>query len=201
MNIIGAGGHAKVIIDILMNNNIEISGIWDDNKTLSEFLGFKILGDALSLDNKDFNDSIIAIGDNKARKRIANQLNISFGSAIHPKSWISASAELGEGAVVMSNVSVNTDVVVGKHVIINTNASIDHDCKIDDFVHISPQVGLGGSVEIGEGTHVGIGANVIQGIRIGKWATIGAGSVIIRDIPDYAVVVGNPGRIIKYNPI
>jgi len=54
------------------------------------------------------------------------------------------------------------------------------------------------TVFIGEGTHVGIGASIIQGIKIGKWATIGAGAVVIRDVPDYAVVVGSPARIIKY---
>jgi len=201
MNIIGAGGHAKVIMDILMSRDVKISGIWDDNKNLREFFGFKILGDILSLENENLKDSIIAIGNNKVRKRIADQLDISFGLAIHPKSWISPSAELGEGTVVMSNVSVNAEVSIGKHVILNTNASIDHDCKIDNFVHISPQVGLAGNIEIGEGAHIGIGACIIPGIKIGKWAIVGAGTVVIRDVPDYAVVFGNPGRIVKYNPI
>jgi acetyltransferase-like isoleucine patch superfamily enzyme len=83
----------------------------------------------------------------------------------------------------MSGVSINSAVSIGKHCIINTNSSIDHDCVIEDFVHISPNAALGGSV--------------IQGIRIGKWCTIGAGAAIIRDIPDGATVVGNPGKIIK----
>ena len=64
---------------------------------------------------------------------------------------------------------------------------------------MSPNVSLAGNVTIGEGSHIGIGSCVIQGIKIGKWATIGAGAVIIKDVPDYAVVVGNPGTIIKFN--
>ena len=58
---------------------------------------------------------------------------------------------------------------------------------------------MAGNVAVGEGTQIGIGAAVIQGVTIGKWATIGAGAVIIEDVPDFAVVVGNPGRVIKMN--
>jgi acetyltransferase EpsM len=76
---------------------------------------------------------------------------------------------------------------------------VDHDCELGNFVHVSPNVALAGNVKVGEGTHLGIGSCVIQGIIIGKWATIGAGTVVITDVPDHAVIVGNPGRIIKYN--
>jgi sugar O-acyltransferase (sialic acid O-acetyltransferase NeuD family) len=99
----------------------------------------------------------------------------------------------------MAGVSINSGVNVGKHSIINTNSCIDHDCVLNDFVHVSPNAALAGSVTVGEGTHIGISACVIQGIKIGTWATIGAGAVVVDDVPDYAVVVGNPARIIKYN--
>lgn len=72
---------------------------------------------------------------------------------------------------------------------------------ISDYVHISPNVSLAGNVEVGEGTHIGIGASIIQGIKIVKWCTIGAGAVIIKDVPDCATVVGNPGKIIKIKDI
>lgn len=98
----------------------------------------------------------------------------------------------------MMNALINASVTIGMHCIINSGAIVEHDCKIADFVHICPGAKLAGGVEIGEGTMVGLGSNVIQGIKIGKWVTIGAGAVIIQDIPDYAVVVGNPGKIIKY---
>lgn len=199
MHIIGASGHAKVIIDILELNGVPILGLWDDNQNLEVFLNFRIKGSASSFKSRDGEPVIITIGNNKVRKTIADRLNAEFGIAIHPNSVVSSSAELSSGTVVMANSSVNAGAVIGNHVILNTNCSVDHDCKLGDFVHISPQVGLAGNVEVGEGTHIGIGANVIQGVKIGKWATIGAGSVVIRDVPDYAVVVGNPGRIIKYN--
>ena len=70
--------------------------------------------------------------------------------------------------------------------------------QLEDFVHIAPNTVITGNVNIGEGTQVGTGAAVIPGVKIGKWASIGAGAVIIEDVPDFAVVVGNPGKIIKY---
>lgn len=201
MHIIGANGHAKVIIDILTVNNIEISGIWDDNRDIKVLNGFAVNGNIVDFAKLNTDQFILAIGNNSVRKRIAERLMHTKLLAIHPTSAIAASVVLGGGTVLMAHTSVNANAVIGEHVIINTNASVDHDCKIANFVHISPQVGLAGAVEVGEGTHIGIGASVIQGVKIGKWATIGAGAVIIKDVPDYAVVVGNPGKVIKYNSI
>lgn len=197
MHIIGASGHAKVIVEILKLNNNSISGVWDDNVKLKRFLDFEINGNIAGFKNVNHAPTLIAIGNNKVRKSIAEQIISAFGIALHPSCVVSSSSILGEGTVVMSNASINAGCKIGKHVIINTNASVDHDCEIDDFVHISPQVGLAGNVQVGEGTHIGIGACVIPGIIIGRWATIGAGAVVLKNIPDYAVVVGNPARIIK----
>ena len=99
----------------------------------------------------------------------------------------------------MAGVIINSGSSIGKHCIVNTGAIIEHDCQISDYVHICPNVSIAGSVIINEGTQVGIGATIIQGIEIGKWVMIGAGAVIINDVPDYAVVVGNPGKVIKFN--
>eukprot|EP01136_Pigoraptor_vietnamica_P030576 Opistho-1_new@90027 len=199
MHIIGSGGHAKVVADIVQKAKQQITGIWDDNHLKQSFLEHEVLGNVQRFKALNNGRFIIAIGNNSIRKNIAQLLAPCNVRAIHPNSEIAHTAKIGYGTVVLSNVSVNADAVVGNHVILNTNASVDHDSVIADYVHISPQVGIAGNVEVGEGTQVGIGAAIIQGIKIGKWATIGAGAVIIRDVPDYAVVVGNPGRIIKYN--
>lgn len=199
MHIIGAGGHAKVIVDNVIAAKGNIFGVWSDDTHTLTFLNYQIKGNIEYFQRLKETQFIIAIGNNIARKNIAKQLGNSSVHAIHPTSSISPIVDLGFGTVVMSNASINANAKIGKHVIINTNASVDHDCLIDDFVHVSPQAGLAGNVSVGEGTHIGIGAVIIQGIKIGKWTTIGAGAVIIKDIPDYAVVVGNPGRIIKYN--
>ena len=194
----GASGHCKVIVDLLKSNDDSIEAILDDNPQRGSLYGIPIINSAVF--NQEANQKwIISIGDNSIRKKIVKSLNSSFFKAIHNKAVVSNYSNIGEGSVVMAGAIINQDVTIGTHCIINTGAVIEHDCKIDDFVHISPNAAVAGGVEIGEGTHIGIAAAVIQGIKIGKWVTVGAGTIIINDIPDYAVVVGNPGRIIKYN--
>ncbi len=196
----GASGHSKVIVDILKSNNLAINGFFDDNVSIDFYNGYKVEHDLTKLNNSP-TQFIVSIGSNIIRKLIVEKLLSKFIKAIHSSAQLSPSAQIGEGSVIMANVSINSSAIIGKHCIINTNASVDHDCLIDDYVHLSPNVALAGNVKVGEGTHIGIGSSVIQGITIGKWVTIGAGAVIIRDIPDFAVVVGNPGKIIKFNEI
>ena len=194
----GASGHGKVIIDILNAAGVKIKSVIDDNPISESILDISITKTS-EFDMSSLGETIISIGNNKVRKKLSKSLRANFAKAIHPSAIISLNATIGEGTVIMAGVAINPDATIGKHCIINTNATIEHDALIADFVHICPGVSLAGNVNIGEGTQVGIGATVIQGISIGKWVTIGAGTVILNDVPDYAVVVGNPGKIIKYN--
>jgi sugar O-acyltransferase (sialic acid O-acetyltransferase NeuD family) len=194
----GASGHAKVVHSIVKLNALNIISYIDDNKDLNYFNGYEVVHDFQNL-NISSNAIFISIGNNFIRQLIASKLFSKSPTLVHPFTFIDSQSTIGIGSVVMANVSINSDVKIGSFCIINTNSSIDHDCLISDFVHISPNVALAGNVEIGEGSNIGIGSSVIQGIKIGKWVTIGAGAVIINNIPDYAVVVGNPGRVIKFN--
>lgn len=197
MNIYGASGHAKVIIDIAKSRGSSIDMVFDDDIQI-EYLDGYTVAHKFSEEMKN-SDTVIAIGNNTTRKNVAESLKGKISDAIcHKSSVISPSAKLGKGTVVMPNASINASTKVGVHCIINTASTVDHDCELGNFVHISPSVAIAGNVKIGLGTHIGIGAVVIPGIKIGEWVTVGAGAVIIRDIPDYAVVVGNPGNIIKY---
>lgn len=195
--LIGASGHAKVIIEILEKGGIYIGGLLDANTSIKTLLDHDVHQEMPDFFNPDDDEIIIAIGDNFIRHKLGRLLPYKYTSAIHPQTNISKRAKIGIGTVIMAGVSINSDVTIGEHSIINTNASIDHDCVLGNYVHISPNVALAGAVKVGEGTHIGIGACVIQGITIGKWCTIGAGAVIIKDVPDGATVVGNPGRVIK----
>ena len=189
VNLYGASGHCKVIIDILMSNDTFIDSIIDDNPNVKEILNYKVLKNSdINFDLKS--DWIISIGNNKIRKIIAQKFHLTYTKAIHNQTIISPFSEIGFGTVVMAGVIINPDVTIGKHCIINTGAVIEHDCHIEDYVHISPSVALVGGVTVKEGSHIGIGAYIIQGIKIGKWVTIGAGAVIVKDVPDYATVVG-----------
>ena len=196
----GASGHAKVVIDILNRNNQIIDTILDDNPQTKEIAGFIVI----NTKNFDFNflkNTIISIGNNKIRKILASKLKTNFSTAFHPKAIISKNVSIGEGTVIMAGVVINPDVTIGNHCIINSSAILEHDCIIENFVHISPGVAIAGGVTVGEGSHVGINATIIQNIKIGKWVTIGAGAVVLKNIPDFAVAVGNPAKIIKYNSI
>jgi acetyltransferase EpsM len=194
----GASGHAKVIIEILEKQDEPISALIDADPDKKSLLGYPVYQQMPRIsDNKS--RWIICIGNNTVRRKLALEIGGEFISAIHPSANISSRSRIGQGSVVMASVTINCDTVIGNHVILNTNCSVDHDCRLGDYVHISPNAALAGDVTVNEGTHIGIGVSIIQGIKIGRWATIGAGAVIIEDVPDYAVVVGNPGKIIKYN--
>jgi len=198
MLLYGASGHAKVICSCLESQNIYISAIFDDDVSIKSLNNYKVIGKY----NPHYlvtEPIIISIGNNSTRKNISEILIHNFGIAIHASVYVDEFSIIGEGTVIFHNAIIQRDVLIGKHVIVNTAANIDHDCIINDFVHISPNVALSGNVKVGEGTHIGTGASIIQGVTIGKWATVGAGSVVIRDVPDFAVCVGNPSKIIKYN--
>lgn len=201
--LIGAGGHAKVIVDILSLEGKKIHGFFDDNKRNLKDL--KYLGPIDTIHKmpmvlKKNYYYIIAIGDCFLRYKLEQTLGIpheSYGIAIHPTAVISTDAKLLFGTVVMANVVINTDAKVGRQVILNTGSLIEHDTIIQDFVHISPGCCLAGGVKVGEGTHVGIGTQSIQLIKIGSWSIIGAGSTIVSDIPDNVLAYGTPAKIMK----
>ncbi|SFD80860.1 sugar O-acyltransferase, sialic acid O-acetyltransferase NeuD family [Chitinophaga sp. CF118] len=196
MYLYGASGHAKVIIEILEMMGIPVAGLFDDNSTVTELLKYSV---TLFPDNfeRENNELIISIGNNKIRKELSLSLNGRFGTAIHPKANISGRAVIKEGSVVMGGVTINADARIGKHCIINSNASVDHDCVLGDYVHISPNAVLCGNITVGEGVHIGAGAIVIPGVNIGNWAVIGAGAVVTKDVPGGITMVGNPAKRIS----
>jgi len=198
MNIYGASGHAKVIMDIAKSCELQIDAIFDDDLQLTEVSGYKVIH---TLSNELLRrGTVLAIGNNWIRKMVAEKFEGKFQNGIfHRSAVLAPSVIIGVGTVVMANASINAEVIIGNHCIINTGATVEHECQLGDYVHISPNSALAGDVIVGEGSHIGIGAVVIPGVKIGKWVTIGAGAVVLEDIPDFAVVVGNPGKIIKYN--
>lgn len=201
--IIGAGGHAKVIADIIEKSGDEIVGFLDDNKEIGTTIinEYKVIGDlnnrftmAVTKENLEF---IIAIGDNKKREEISHSPNLKFYTAIHPSAQMGLDVEIQEGTVIMANACINSSAKIGKHCIINTGAIIEHDNIIEDFVHISPNVSLGGTVKVGENTHVGIGTTVKNNIEICNNCIIGAGAVVVKNIMEEGTYVGVPAKKMK----
>lgn len=193
MFLYGAGGHAKVIMDILKAEGKLVEALIDDNEGVDELMGVKVLHNV----NCGISPLIVSIGNNRIRRSIAEKVDAVFGMAAHPSAIVSGSAKVDVGTVVMQGVIIQACVQIGSHCIINTGASIDHECVIDDFVHISPRVTLCGNVHVGEGTWIGAGTVVIPGVKIGKWTVIGAGSVVDKDIPDGVLALGNRCEIVK----
>ncbi|WP_044401368.1 acetyltransferase [Lacinutrix sp. Hel_I_90] len=199
MFLYGAGGHARVIIDIIQcSTNYHIEGVYD-NFSSDKFLHHIPIINACTEKNTD-REVVISIGNNSIRKKIAQSFVAKYITVIHEKAVISKlEVFIGAGTVVMANAVVNPNSTIGKHCIINTSALVEHDCKIEDYVHISPNAALAGNVTVGEGTQIGLGCHVIPGITIGKWCIIGAGSTVLEDIPDFSIVVGSPAKFIKSN--
>ena len=194
MILYGAGGHAKVILEILDSMGIVPEFIVDDNPCLDTLAGLPV-----QRSSGNYESALIAIGENEARKKIVSQLRVErYVTAIHRSAVISRSASIAEGGVVMQGAIVQADSTIGRHGIVNTGASVGHDCRLGDFVHIAPHATLCGNVEVGEGSWIGAGSVVKQGVKIGAWSFVGVGAAVVRDVPDYAVVVGVPAKIIKY---
>ncbi|MDI6703310.1 MAG: acetyltransferase [bacterium] len=206
---VGAGGHAKVLIDILKKEDTyEIVGITDVKQELfgSEIFGIPIIGSDEELPRlfeSGVGYAFIGVGsvrDPSLRTylfRKTLQIGFRMINIVHKSAIISDEVVLGCGISIMAGAIINIGVKIGDNVIINTGAIIEHDCVIEDNVHISPGVKIGGGVRIGKDTHIGIGATIIQNKTIGEDVVVGAGSVVIRNVPDRVTVVGSPAKILK----
>lgn len=192
MYLYGASGHARVIIDILIDSGIQISGLIDDNESLESLMGYPV-----AHGKTNWSPVIVSIGNNPIRKKVVDQLSGAFGKAIHPTAILSSHSTVGEGSVVMQGAIIQSGTTIGNHCIINTGASVDHECEIEDFVHISPHATLCGNVFVGEGSWIGAGTIVLPKVKIGKWSIVGAGSVVAKDIPDQVLASGNRCKILK----
>ncbi|MGH1288388.1 acetyltransferase [Bacillus toyonensis] len=202
--LIGQGGHAQVIQDMIhTNGSFKIIAFFDDKyKSLCKAneIYYGPISSIQTLRREIEFQLIIAIGNNTVREKIAEQLHFNddcYESIIHPTAWISKSATIGRGTVIMPNVTINADTIIGRHVIVNTSSVVEHDNCIGDFVHIGPNATLTGAVTIGNVTQIGAGVTIIPNLIIGARSMIGAGATVIHNIPSYCTAVGLPAKIIK----
>jgi sugar O-acyltransferase (sialic acid O-acetyltransferase NeuD family) len=207
--IVGAGSVGGFIsYNISEFGTYEIVGFLDDDETkLGKVLfGHEVLGTTNDIDRHLSKHSslavVIGIASPLVKMIIAERLAntpLLFPNFISKSSWLSERVKLGKGVIIYPGVSINYDTVIEDFSIINMNCAVGHNCKISRYSTLAPAVKMAGHTLLKEGADVGIGAATIQNIIIGKYALVGGQSMVIKDVPDHAVVVGNPARVIKNN--
>lgn len=206
----GAGGHGKVVADIVRAAGGTVVGFVDRDPAklgqvvepggarvvISEADLLALLADSRSLSEVHGASALaLGIGHNVARiTSLRSAPSVSIPLLVHSSAAVSAWSLLGRGTVVFPLAVVNSAATVGQGVIVNSGAIIEHDCVVGDGAHIAPGSVLTGGVQVGARATVGAGATVLPGLRIGIDAVVGAGAVVTRDVPDHATVAGNPAR-------
>lgn len=200
--IVGAGGHAKVIIDIARLQGFETLFATDVDTSLhgSSIMGVRIVGDDNHLSAYAPSDIYLAngvgaIASTRQRQAAYDKFTAQgyeFLSLIHPSAVIADTAILNEGVQCMAGTIIQPEVQLGKNSVINTRASIDHDSEIGAHSFIGPGVITGGSVKIQDGVFIGTGAIILPSITICDRAIVGAGATVIRNLRTGEKVAGNP---------
>ena len=192
--IIGASGHGKVVADIAILNGYNEIVFLDNNPTISECAGFRVIGtDSVAAELAG--DLFVAIGDGKTRKHLMDaNSNRHFPILVHPDAVIAKNTVIGAGTVIMAGTVINPGVKIGRGCIVNTCSSVDHDCAIGDFVHIAVGSHLSGTVKVGNETWIGVGATVSNNVNICGRCIIGAGAVVIKDIEEKGTYIGVPAK-------
>lgn len=204
---IGAGGHARVLLDALAGQPVEVIGLLDREPSLQGATvdGVPVLGDdgLLGALRSRADHAFVGVGtiaSTSPRERIYGLL-LAHGftplDVVHPAATVAPTVSWGAGVAILARVVINAGTVLGRNVIVNTGAIIEHDCVIGDHAHVATGAVIAGGVLVGARAHVGVGAVIRQGIRIGEGALVGAGAVVVKDVAPGTVVVGVPARPLR----
>ncbi len=208
----GAGGHAREVAQVVDDINHTQAGTW-------QLLGFMADSQSSALNPKPLPapflgnsqqalaahpdaHCVIAVGDARARRRIADRLlqqhsGLRFATLVHPRAWVAEGVCVGQGSVVFAGVLINVDVTLGIHSSINLGCTISHDGHLGDYVSLGPGVHLAGAVTVGDDVDIGAGATLLPGVHLGAGCIIGAGAAVVHDIPADCTAVGVPARPVR----
>ena len=206
--IIGAGGHAREIADIIearrnAGDAIEVIGYLVEaayGHPGPQPNDLPILGGIDWLASRADGVSVVCgIGAPQVRIRLVREASAQgaqFVSAIHPSAIQGRGVTLGFGVVLAAGAVVTNSIAIGDHAHINVASTVSHDTKLGDFATLSPGVNLSGGVVVGQGSMIGTGATVLPGVRIGDWSIVGAGAVVTKDVAANSTAAGVPARAI-----
>ena len=203
VHIIGAGGHGRVVFDVIRAGEPDRPVRWHDDA----WKVMKPVGPVEDVEPVEVLfgvetgvDCVVAIGACTLRLSLLKRL-LEYGHRspplVHPSAWVSPHTGLGPGTVVMAGAVIQTGAMLGQGVIVNTSSTIDHDCDLADGVHVAPGARLAGGVHVGEASMIGIGAVIREGVCVGEGSIVGAGAVVVKDVADGKVVAGNPAAPLK----
>jgi len=195
--VVGAGGHAKVVIDTARSAGFDIAGVVGTVNDAREVLGVPVSESAAGIAADGF---IVGVGDNRVRARIFNEYRdngFTPLTVIHPSALIADSVVVGAGSFIAAGAIVCVDAVIGENVVLNTGCTVDHDCMVGDHALVGPTASLCGESRIGAGVTFGAGASIIPVKRVGDWTVVGAGAAVVRDMPASIVCGGVPARQLR----
>lgn len=207
---LGAGGHAKVLLSLAQSLGLELLGVCDPvlfSQGVSHWRGIRVLGgdealDALNPESVGLINGVGRLVGNAGRCRVFARLKekgFQFPVLVHPTAWVDNTAFLHEGVQVMAGAVIQADVIIGSNSIINTRAGIDHDCCLGVDVHVAPGATLCGGVQVQDRAFIASGATVIQGLTVGEDAVVGAGALLVRDLAAQHILLG-PAACKKASP-
>ncbi|MFL6230936.1 MAG: acetyltransferase [Pyrinomonadaceae bacterium] len=209
--IIGAGGHAREVAEILRHQASGGAGpqavgfVVDDPENHSrEVAGLPVLGEWswFNGEGREGLAVICAVGSPKLRRRMAERAaseGLKFASAVSPLAYLSPEARLGAGVMIFPHCFVSAGSSVGEHAVVNVAASVSHDTRVGRYSTLGPGARLAGRVSVGEGAYIGVGASVIERVSVGAWTIVGGGAIVTKDLPEDVTAVGVPARVIKAN--
>jgi len=196
--VFGAGGHGKVVADILLTGGLTIAGFVDDMRIAGEVVfGLPVLGAACWFEENEARVAL-GIGDNAKRAAIGELIastKCTLVAAIHPRAVVAASARVEPGAAVMALAVINPDAIIEQGAIVNTAAIVEHDCVVGAYAHVSPNSTMGGGCTVGRLAQLGIGATMLPGTSVGNRTIVGGGALVTRDVPAGVVASGVPARV------
>jgi len=209
---LGAGGHGRVIADILSRSGEYTLAAWLDSDTSlrgTSVCGVPVLGDD-SLLTELFSENpgrvfigLGSMGDSSLRRKVAARAlgaGMELPVIADLSALISGTSQISEGVCIFPYAIINPNCRIGRCAIINTRATVEHDCAVGEFCHLAPASVIGGGCVIGNGAHIGIGAVVREGITIGENAIVGAGAVVVSDVAPGTIVTGVPAKPFDRNP-